>query len=98
MGLGPPYLQELIFGHQLPGMLHQVVQRDKSLVRQMDRLLHPPQPLVPYVHTKGFEDEDALFPHVSPPVPLIDDLLTGRAEHVLAMCSGRFGCERLVRS
>src|SRR5204863_5355645 len=58
MGLGPYDLQELVLGHQLPRMLCQVVQDGKRLARQMDRLLPTPQPLVPDVHPKGFEDED----------------------------------------
>ena len=57
--LGPDGSPELILGHQLAGMLHQMAKHIEGLRRQHDRLLAPPQGRVGYIQVEGTKDKHA---------------------------------------
>src|SRR5712692_312616 len=62
----PYYMQELVFGHQPPGVLCQIAQHGKSFRRQFQSPLSTPHPLVLDIHPQGRTRRLAPRRHNSP--------------------------------
>src|SRR5215469_6523814 len=58
---GPDRWPEIVLGHQLTGMLHQIAQRSKSFWRQYNCFAPPPQGHIGLVQLKGTEDKHRIL-------------------------------------